>query len=97
MTEYIISPSAIKDLEQIIDYFAMRNVDAGERVLSAFQKKCRYLTQFPYIGRSYKSIRPYLRGLPMDGYIIFYRIGTDCIEIMRVVKGNRDLEGLFSD
>jgi toxin ParE1/3/4 len=40
MTEYIISPSAIKDLEQIIDYFATRNVDAGERFLSAFQKKC---------------------------------------------------------
>ena len=97
MTQYIIAPVAIQDLDEITSYFASRNVDAGDRLLDQFQKKCRYLAQFPQIGRSYKTIRPYLRGVPMDGYIIFYRIETDRIEIMRVVKGNRDLESLFSE
>ncbi|MGL5794748.1 MAG: type II toxin-antitoxin system RelE/ParE family toxin [Waterburya sp.] len=92
----MIAPEAIKDLDAIFDYFSERNVAAGEKLLDEFQKKCRYLVQFPKIGRSYKEIRPYLRGLPLDGYIIFYRLDRDIIEIMRVVKGNRDLETLFN-
>lgn len=75
MTQYILAPEAIKDLDAIFDYFSQRNVAAGEKLLDEFEKKCRYLVQFPQIGRSYKEIRPYLRGLPLDGYIIFYRLG----------------------
>jgi toxin ParE1/3/4 len=95
MTQYIIAPEAIQDLRNISNYFAITNVEAGEKLLDEFEKKCRYLIQFPNIGRSYQEIRPYLRGIPLDGYIIFYRLGQDTIEIMRVVKGNRDLETLF--
>jgi len=97
MNSYIIAPEAIRDLEQIIDYFAMDNVDRGEQFLDEFTKKCRYLTQFPMMGRSYREIRSYLRGLPMKKHIIFYRVLKDGLEIMRVVPANRDLEAIFSD
>ncbi|NER00175.1 MAG: type II toxin-antitoxin system RelE/ParE family toxin [Cyanothece sp. SIO2G6] len=97
MAQYIIAPAAIQDLDGITSYFATRNVEAGERLLDKFQKKCRYLAQFPQIGRSYAAIRPYLRGIPMDSYIIFYRIEVEQIEILRVVRGNRDLDSLFSE
>jgi toxin ParE1/3/4 len=96
MIQYTIAPEAMKDLQEIIDYFTQQNVEAGEKILDQFQKKCRYLVQFPQIGRSYKEIRSYLRGLPLDGYIIFYRIDKDNLEIMRVIKGNRDLQTLFN-
>lgn len=95
MTQYIISPEAIQDLKATINYFATINIKAGEKLLDEFEKKCRYLIQFPKIGRSYPEIRPYLRGIPLDGYIIFYRLSQDTIEIMRIFKGNRDLETLF--
>ena len=97
MTNYIIAPEATQDLKEIIDYFSTRNIEAGEILLNKFEKKCRYLVKFPQIGRSYKHIRTYLRGLPLDGYIIFYRVTKDEIEIMRVVRGNRDLEVLFDN
>jgi toxin ParE1/3/4 len=97
MRQYIISPEAIRDLEAIIDYFATRNVDVGDQFLDEFTKKCRYLTQFPLIGRSYRQIRPYLRGIPLQNCIIFYRVSDDFIEIMRIVKGNRDLEAIFEE
>ncbi len=97
MTKYIISPEAIQDLKAITNYFATINIEAGENLLDKFEKKCRYLIQFPKIGRSYREIRPYLRGIPLDGYIIFYRLGQNTIEIMRVVKDNRDLETLFDN
>jgi toxin ParE1/3/4 len=96
MTEYIISPEAIEDIKAIVDYLATRNIEAGEKFLDRFEKKCRYLVQFPKIGRTYQDIRPYLRGLPLDGYIIFYRLRENSTEIMRVVKGDRDLEALFN-
>ncbi|MGB8699031.1 MAG: type II toxin-antitoxin system RelE/ParE family toxin [Thermosynechococcaceae cyanobacterium] len=81
--QYIISPAAITDLDDITDYFAEHNIDAGEQLLDEFRKKCRYLTQFPFMGRSYSEIRSYLRGLPMQNYIIFYRVIGNGIEIAR--------------
>ena len=97
MNQYIISTEAIRDMEQILDYLANTNINAGEKFLEEFSKKCRYLTQFPLMGRSYREIRPYLRGLPMKNYIIFYRLTEQGLEIMRVVKGERDLDALFSE
>jgi toxin ParE1/3/4 len=95
--QYIISPAAIADLNDVTDYFAEHNIDAGERLLDDFSKKCRYLTQFPFMGRSYSEIRSHLRGLPMQNYIIFYRIIDNGIEIMRIIKGDRDLEAMFAE
>ena len=34
MKRHIISQPAIKDLEEIIDYFSSRNVEAGERFIN---------------------------------------------------------------
>lgn len=97
MTRYIIAPEAIQDLKIITDYLAKTNLTTTEKLINQFEKKCLYLVQFPKIGRSYNHIRPYLRGLPLNGYIIFYRVSQDTVEIMRVVRGNRDLEALFDD
>ena len=95
MKQYIISPEANKDLEEIIDYFASRNIDAGERFIDEFNKKCRYLANFPNMGRSYSDIKDYLRGISLNGYIIFYRVTDIGIEILRVVSGYRDYPSLF--
>ncbi len=95
--KHIISPEANQDLEEIIDYFTSRNIDAGERFIDEFNKKCRYLANFPNMGRSYADINDYLRGVPLDGYIILYRVKDSGIEILRVVSGYRDLESLFAE
>ncbi len=97
MKQHIISPEASQDLSSIIDYFASRNIDAGERFVDEFEKKCKYLANFPNMGRSYANIKPELRGIPLDGYIILYRIMDGGIEIVRVVSGYRNLESLFTD
>jgi toxin ParE1/3/4 len=97
VTNYIIASDAMKDLEAIMDYFSAYSVALGEKFLIQFEQKCSYLVQFPQIGRSYKTIRPYLRGLPLEGYIIFYRLKNYGIEIMRVVKGNRNFDSMFPE
>ncbi|GAX38067.1 type II toxin-antitoxin system RelE/ParE family toxin [Nodularia sp. NIES-3585] len=97
MKKHIISPEASKDLLEIIDYFANRNIDAGERFVDEFDKKCKYLANFPNMGRSYGNIKVDLRGIPLDGYVILYRVINSGIEIVRVVSGYRDLESLFTE
>jgi toxin ParE1/3/4 len=74
MKQHIISPEASQDLSEIIDYFASINIDAGERFIDEFDKKCKYLANFPNMGRSYGNIKPDLRGVPLDDYIILYRV-----------------------
>jgi toxin ParE1/3/4 len=94
---YIISPPAIKDLEEIIDYFSNYNLFTGENFINEFEKKCKYLANFPNMGRSYDNVNLSLRGLSLANYIIFYRVIDNGIEIVRVVSGYRDLDSLFLD
>lgn len=97
MKRRIISQLAIKDLEEIVDYLSIENIETGEKFIDEFEKKCLYLAKFPNVGRRYDDIKPSLRGLPLAGYIIFYRIVKDRVEIIRVVSGYRDLESLFRE
>ncbi|MCY7335285.1 MAG: type II toxin-antitoxin system RelE/ParE family toxin [Chamaesiphon sp.] len=96
MSQYIISRPAIRDLESISAYFADVNIEAGESFLQRFSKRCKQLASFPNIGRSYDDLQIGLRGLPLEGYIILYRLINDGIEIVRVVNGRQDLGTLFN-
>ncbi len=94
---YILSVEASKDLEDILDYVLQYNIDSGEKFVQNFNNKCRNIAKFPKIGRSYGNMDSALRGIPIDGYIIFYRLLENSIVIVRVVNGYRDLESLFLD
>ncbi|MBC6474252.1 MAG: type II toxin-antitoxin system RelE/ParE family toxin [Hormoscilla sp. GM102CHS1] len=65
------------------------------RFVEEFEKKCRNLVEFPNMGRSYAEIKPSLWGIPIEGYIILYRVIENGVEIVRVVSGYRDLPSLF--
>lgn len=97
MSQFIISQSASSDLSAIVDYFVVKNIEAGERLIQAFNQKCQQLVTFPNVGREYNNLRPGLRGLPLNGHIILYQIIDDGIEIVRVVNGRRDLKALFGN
>ena len=97
MSRYVINVLATKDLNEIADYFAENSLDAGERFFKSFNCKCQQLVAFPNSGKSYATIRPGLRGLALEGYIVFYRILDDGIEILRVLSGRRDFPSLFKE
>lgn len=93
-----IAPSAIRDLDDISDYFLQYNIQTGEKILQEFTRKCRNLAKFPTMGKSYGYIWSDLRGIPLQGYIILYRlIADDGLEIVRVVNARQDLQGLFEN
>lgn len=97
MSHSTISQTASRDLAEILDYFTNINIDAGERFIQEFEKKCKNIVNFPKLGRSYEDIAPFLRGLPIDGHIILYKVIDEEITIVRVVNGKRDLKSLFAD
>jgi toxin ParE1/3/4 len=92
-----LAPSASRDLNQIADYFLSCNLEAGEKLFKEFNKKCQTLANFPKIGRSCTHLRPSLRGLPLDGYVIIYQVINDGVEILQVIGGRQDLESLFAE
>jgi toxin ParE1/3/4 len=94
---YLINILATQDLKEIVDYFTINNVEAGEQFFRKFERRCEQLVNFPNMGRRYAEIRPDLRGLLLDGYIIFYRVLDDGIEILRVINARRDLPSIFED
>ncbi|MEH1925153.1 type II toxin-antitoxin system RelE/ParE family toxin [Nostoc sp.] len=97
MSRSTISQTASRDLVEILDYFVNINIEAGERFIQEFEKKCKNIVNFPNMARSYEDIAPFLRGIPVDGHIILYKVIEDEITIVRVVSGKRDLKSLFSD
>ena len=48
---FILSPSAIHDLDLLSEYFLENNVEAGERLFNVLNKAFYNLTQSPNIGR----------------------------------------------
>ncbi len=97
MARYSINVLATQDLNDIADYFATYNVKAGEKFFKSFNQKCTQLISFPNSGKNYEEIYSNLKGIPLSGYIIFYRIIDDGIEILRVINGRRDLPVIFKD
>lgn len=75
MSQYIISPSASRDLNEIADYFLTLNLETGEKLFREFNKKCQNLASFPSMGRNYAQINPKVRGILLDGYVI---VPADC-------------------
>lgn len=92
-----ITAPACRDLDDIAEYFLEKSVDAGDRFVTVFTQKCKQLAQFPHIGKPYDDLKAGLRGIGVMGYIVFYRVTDDAVEILRVVSGYRDLQTLMAD
>lgn len=97
MSRYVINILASRYLNEIADYFAETNIEIGEKFFREFNRKCQQLVAFPNSGKSYAKIRTDLRGLPVEGHIIFYRVLDDGVEILRVVSGRRNFPSLFEE
>ena len=46
MNKYSLSQAAIRDLDEISDYFSDFSIEAGERFVKRFDDKCRKLINF---------------------------------------------------
>ncbi len=90
-------PEAVSDLEEIHDFIAEDNPSKAKEFITFLRSKCQVLADSPFAGRARPEIRHELRSFPVKRYVILYRVLDDFVEIVSVVHGSRDIEGLWDD
>jgi toxin ParE1/3/4 len=86
---------ARSDLIEIWQDIARDDEAAADRCLDLIDARARQLVDHPQLGPRREDVRPGLRHLVVEPWVILYRVVDDGIEIVRVVHGRRDLHGLF--
>ncbi|MCY6490708.1 type II toxin-antitoxin system RelE/ParE family toxin [Leptolyngbya sp. GGD] len=94
---YQIAPAASRDLNRILDYFLERSIDASEKFVDEFERKCRNIVSFPNIGKSYGYLAPNLRGVLLNDYIVLYIVTDELVEVVSILHGRQDLEAQFPE
>ena len=92
-------PAAELDIEECFVFIAEDNLDIGVTFLVAVEDSLEQLSRMPLIGktkhfRTVKNLRMWpVKGF--DSYLIFYLVNADSIELVRLLHGARDIDGLF--
>lgn len=93
-----ISIIAQQDLDSILKYYREINLEqVGLRLLREIGKKFSLLLQYPEMGRERNDLILYMRSFVVKDYLIFYQPNSQGIEIIRVVKGSRNISKLFDE
>lgn len=95
MRQLPVSPDARGDLADIWWFIAQNNESAANKIITTITKKFDDLLVSPGMVREGNEILPGLRSFPVGKYLILYRYIEDGIEVVRVIHGARDVEGLF--
>ena len=92
-----VSIAARRDVLAIADYLGERSEDARRRFFDETDACLRTLDVVPFIGRVVKPARgrgTALRSYRVSGrfwqYLVFYRVFTNSIRIVRIVHGAQD-------
>ena len=89
---------AIEDVASHSSHIAERNLEAALRFLDAIESTIEMLCQFPEAGGVVPTTRPEAQGLraklvtEFDNYVVLYFVTSKTIDIVRVLRGGRDLD-----
>ncbi len=94
MSQYLLSPAAQSDLEQIWDYTRGRwGVDQAEEYLRELQRAIERAAANPRIGRACDEIRPGYRKHAAGSRTLFYQVTAEAvIDVVRVLHQRMDVD-----
>lgn len=95
MSQCHFTREARLDLSDIRRYVAKDSPSAARRLVGTLKARCRLLARFPELGQRCDELAPTLRCFSVGAYMLFYRPVRRGIEIIRVIRGGRDLTALF--
>lgn len=98
MKQIVLTPVAEADLAEIVEYVRRDSASAALRVLEALEDAMQLLAERPGIGH----LRADLTGdaflfWPVLSYLVIYRPDTDPLQIVRVLRGKRDVRRLLEE
>ena len=91
----IISDQATHDLADIWLYIANDSPQVAGKFIDSIYEHCRLFCSSPDMGKVRDELLPGLKSFPLKRYVIFYRILSDSVEIVRVLSGYRDIGSIF--
>jgi toxin ParE1/3/4 len=101
--QLIIRNRATQDLRQQANYILGNgSVGAAEQFLELAEATFAQISIVPRIGKSVDFVSDRMgevrqwRVKNFQDYLVFYRVQDEQIEILRVLHGSRDLEGILS-
>ena len=95
MHKIVYLPLAESDLLEAVDYIAytLDAPQAARDLLDEFDKTVRRIAEFPYACELYRTDRPMkdeIRKVPVKGYVLYYAVFQERVEIRRFLHGRRD-------
>jgi toxin ParE1/3/4 len=90
-----LSEEAIGDLEDIWAYIAPDSIRNADRFIDQIYNKCVEISELAAIGRGRDELYPGLLSLAYKKYVIFFLRINDRVEIVRILRGSRDLQRFF--
>lgn len=98
---FLLTPTAVDDLDNIWAYIAADSVDSANRVESAILAACESVARYPTLGSRRSEITP----LPVrfwvvtryPNFIVIYRPETRPLQIVAVLHGKREISRLLTE
>lgn len=92
MSRYVLSSSALLDLDDIWSYIAQDGPQAADCWIGKLLDACETLARNPRIGHSRTELtdKPVLFW-PVDTYLIVYQLRSNHIDVLAVTQGSRDI------
>jgi len=94
-------PTATSDIDELYYFFLEREESLGARFLECLYETYEMIASMPELGELYHFRDPAMKDARVrrvkkfSNYLIFYRIESDRIEVLRVLHGARDYMNLF--
>jgi len=90
--EVVWSHAATADLESIVEYIFRDSEFYAATVARELVAAARSLTTFSERGRMVPEYEnPAIRGIVVRRYRLIYRVGSDRVEVVRIIHGARQL------
>ena|SRR3990167_3530565 len=87
----IVSPIARDDLKNIYHFGVCSwGADQASTYLENLKAQLWLLTEHPRIGIDRTTLAPTMRSLSVASHVVFYRLQTEHIEIVRILHGRQD-------
>ena len=95
MAKYIVASGCEAEIVEIVENIADDDIHAAVAFYKRLRDVFSLLSENPRIGRERNDISEGLRSFPVGAYLIFYRMRTREISIVRVIHGARELGQFF--
>jgi len=103
MKKLVVQNAAAADLLAVAEFISQTSEEAAFRFLDAANTEFLKLCRQPFLGRERQPIQSLLRNVrswsisEFPQHIIFYRVEDECIRIVRVLHGARDIDQMLEN